>query len=964
MFDPNDNKNYYYATVEELNKNIRTNGTNFRILQHNIRGMNCLDKFERIEEFLTLYRGNIDIVVIGETWIREDHKQLYQIDGYRSIFSCRPDAIGGGLAMYVRSSITFDEIENHHESGYHHIHIRINMSGSPFNVHGVYRPPSFHSTAFLSKLEAIIAVQRSGSSSVVVGDMNIPVNLMNSNITREYTDLLNCYNFTVTNTIPTRPVSNNILDHVICSESVNCAVNETIPTEISDHSMVLSTFNLAKAYEIRTLEKTIINNSRLNEAFQVDVRSIPQGSAEERLVYVINLYNTLKNRFSRKVSVKARIKGYCPWMTFDLWKLIRIKQNILASCRRRPMENQPRELLQHISKKVQQVKIESKKRYYEHLFGQANQKELWRNVNHVMGRKKEDTGKIQLVVNGQLTSDGPTVANSFIQFFSTVGPQLASTIQSRKDINKYNTLNRVNASIFLRPATAQEVIIQIKELDSGKSCGPDGIPASFIKEHHWMFADLLKDVFNECISSGSFPEVLKVARVTPIFKTGNKTDVNNYRPISVLPIISKILEKLLVSRLAQFLHEHKVLYNYQYGFRTGSSTLTATSELVDDIYNAMDSQKMVGVLFLDLKKAFDTIDHHILLQKLDVCGIRGVANDLIQSYLSGRTQFACVNGVSSLRKPLTVGVPQGSNLGPLLFLIYINDLAKMELHGIPRLFADDTSLSYEEKDAEQIIRQMTEDMEKLQGFFAENLLSLNLSKTKYVIFHSSRLRVPPHSDVIVNSTSIDKVEYFKYLGLNLDATLTWNQHIAELRKCISSTCGLLWRISKFLPQKALITMYHAFVQSKLQYLVSIWGAAAKTRLKPLQATQNRCLKVVYKKPRRYHTVDLYCNANASILPIAALRELQCLSQIHNMLHNPRIHHNQILPQRAHSYQLRNPATFVINRPNTEAGKKSVAYYSKTCFNSLPPELKTERIGRKFKEQIKLRIRGRMSDYLL
>lgn len=226
------------------------------------------------------------------------------------------------------------------------------------------------------------------------------------------------------------------------------------------------------------------------------------------------------------------------------------------------------------------------------------------------------------------------------------------------------------------------------------------------------------------------------------------------------------------------------------------------------------------------------------------------------------------------------------------------------------------------------------------------------------------MRVPFHSDVVVDSIKIDKVEYFKYLGLNLDATLTWDQHIAELRRCISSTCGLLWRISTFLPLKPLLTMYHAFVQSKLQYLVSIWGAATKTRLKPLQVTQNRCLKIVYKKPRRFPTVDLYSGTNTSILPIAALRELQCLTQMHNMLHNPRIHHNQTLPQTAHRYQLRNAATFVISRSNTETGKKSVAYFSKTCFNSLPPELKAERIKKSFKRQIKLRIRSRISDYLL
>lgn len=251
---------------------------------------------------------------------------------------------------------------------------------------------------------------------------------------------------------------------------------------------------------------------------------------------------------------------------------------------------------------------------------------------------------------------------------------------------------------------------------------------------------------------------MKVARVVPVHKSGSKTDVNNYRPISILSVLSKLFEQLLADRVSSFLNDQKVIYDHQFGFRSGSSTWTAASELVDDIYRAIDTSNIAAVLFLDLKKAFDTIDHGVLLRKLEYYGIRGVANALFRSYLAGRTQYVSVNGAASSKRAITVGVPQGSNLGPLLFLLYINDLARLQLHGKPRLFADDTSVTYIATDPTRLLRLMKQDIQKLQSFFVENLLSLNLGKTNYMMFHSRRKKVDRHADLTVGGAVIEKVE--------------------------------------------------------------------------------------------------------------------------------------------------------------------------------------------------------------
>lgn len=927
--------------------------------------MNSLEKFDNIKEFLAVYSGEIDIVVIGETWVKDDRRQLYSIDGYKSTFSCRPESLGGGLAVFVRQSLIYDEILNEHICGFHHIHLRLAMNGSHFDVHAMYRPPSFDVAQYLSTLETVLSDARSGSSCIVVGDVNLPVNQPNNRAVEEYLSALRCYNFKVTNTFPTRPISSNILDHVVCSESLlNNVVNETIFSDISDHCFVLSTFQNPKIVNKRVLEKTIVNHAKLHEDFVDATRSLPTGSAEAKLQYIINLYQELKENCSRKITVQAKIKGSCPWMTFDLWKMIQIKDKILSRSRRHPLDTSLQEQLAHVSKMLQRTKEQAKRSYYSNLLRDPHPKNMWKILDQVLGRTFDEQQQIELEHCGRSVKDPKDVAEIFNEFFSGIGPQLASSITSRRDITKFGSLRPTRNSFFMRPTTKQEVIVEIKELDSSKSCGPDGIPATFLKTHYDFFAELLTDVFNEIIDTGLYPDFLKIARVIPIHKSGSKKDPNNYRPISVLSVFNKVLERLIVRRLTKFLEVTDALYHYQYGFRVGSNTLTATSELVDDIYDAMDKRKVVGVLFLDLKKAFDTIDHAVMLQKLDNYGIRGTANRLIQSYLSGRKQSVSVQKTTSAYRHMSVGVPQGSNLGPLLFLLYINDLPNLRLHGKPRLFADDTSISYIGTDANQIVDLMKQDLEKLEDFFSENLLSLNLAKTKYIIFHSPRLTVSRSHELVVNSTKIDEVDSFKYLGLTLDSTLSWSNHINTLQKAITTTCGVLWKVSKFLPSNQLLLLYHAFVQSRICYLVSIWGAASKTKLKTIQTTQNRCLKVIYKKPWLYPTVDLYTEAAFSILPVAALRDLQTLVQIQNLLHNPSALHNQSFPRTSHRYETRNPPALIISRPNTEYGKMSYSYYGRTKYNTLPISLRSERNPQRYKHHVTLWIKNHIANYII
>lgn len=370
---------------------------------------------------------------------------------------------------------------------------------------------------------------------------------------------------------------------------------------------------------------------------------------------------------------------------------------------------------------------------------------------------------------------------------------------------------------------------------------------------------------------------------------------------------------MLINRFIPFLKQHNVLYSFQYGFRQGSSTATATVELLDDIIKGIDEKQIVGALFLDLRKAFDTLNHAILLDKLEAYGIRGIANEIVRSYLQDRKQFVTIGDSQSSLKSSGVGVPQGSNIGPLLFLLYVNDLNRLQLKGTPRLFADDTALFYPHLDADAIVEHMTEDLSILSQYFSSNLLSLNVMKTKYMMFHSSRKIFQQRNQVLLNSSCIEQVSSFKYLGLMLDSTLSWANHIKNVEKKVSSLCGIMRRVSHFVSRRILLNFYFAHIHSRLSYLIIAWGRASKSSLKKLQTLQNRCLKTIFSKPFLFPTLQLYSDVSHNILPIHSLCKIQTLIFVHDTLHNNLFHHNIQLPSISHGYRTRRTHNLLQNR---------------------------------------------------
>ena len=308
----------------------------------------------------------------------------------------------------------------------------------------------------------------------------------------------------------------------------------------------------------------------------------------------------------------------------------------------------------------------------------------------------------------------------------------------------------------------------------------------------------------------TFPSLWKFGKASALFKKGDRCDPNNYRPITVLLTLSKILEKAVHNQLYFFLSDNKIITSKQFGFRPQLSTNTALTHFTDNVLLNMDSGRLTGAVFLDLSKAFDTVDHNLLLHKLKAVGLSEVTVNWFQSYLANRKQRTSVGDLDTLSvaPPITVGVPQGSILGPLLFLIYVNNLPPCQLASEIILYADDTVIYYSSTDMLHLESKLNSDLATIYNWFSSNLLTLNISKCNFVIFGNSRkLKLVNDVSLKVNSTAIDRSDSFKYLGVIINQTMSWSEHIDSISTKINQRIGMIKRIH-LLALLAKLTLYN------------------------------------------------------------------------------------------------------------------------------------------------------------
>ena len=402
----------------------------------------------------------------------------------------------------------------------------------------------------------------------------------------------------------------------------------------------------------------------------------------------------------------------------------------------------------------------------------------------------------------------------------------------------------------------------IHELKSSRSSGHDGLNSELLKLISNDISNALTIIVNQSIKSGIFPTKLKIAKVTPIYKKGCKKLQTNYRPISVLPTISKILERVISDQLTQYFYDHKLFSEQQYGYRKNSSTEIAALELIDRLVRQLDQRDIPINFYLDLSKAFDCINHKILATKLKHYGIRGVALNLISNYLLDRYQYVQIDDTVSQMRPLIKGVPQGSILGPLLFNVFTYDIIESSTKFNFIMYADDTTLNSTLKsfgdvtNLESLQHNISTELNNVVRWRDLNKLRLNVLKTKYMLFHMPQ-KVIPHLSFTIQDNVIDFVNSFNFLGITFDCHLTWKSHIRNLSIKLSRISGILHSLRNMFPVVILQKLYVSLVCPQLTYGLLAWGSKCDL----LITQQKRCLRSSNGKSRTAHTETLLKTMN-------------------------------------------------------------------------------------------------------
>ena len=426
-----------------------------------------------------------------------------------------------------------------------------------------------------------------------------------------------------------------------------------------------------------------------------------------------------------------------PWITSQLQREMR-KRDYLKQKAIREDNYQIWEQFKQARNHTNNLIKTAKREYFVNNFeiNKSNSKETWNLINQLSSRSSKKSVNISEIKTGTNVINTPTeLAETFNLHFSTVGKKLAAEIPN-ENMEPEAYMQCTQHRFSLKAPTVSTVYKLLENINVRKATGLDGVSNKLLKFAAHIVAPSLTEIFTTSINTGIFPTEWKTARVTPIFKKGKKKDLNNYRPISVIPTVAKILEKIVYEQLFSYFNDNNLLTSCQSGFRSFHSTLTALTEATNSWSVNIDNGLLNGVVFLDLKKAFDTIDHSIILRKLQFYGIEQESLRWFQSYLDDRKQVCCVNGHMSNSRSVSCGVPQGSNLGPLFFLIYINDLPTYLSTASPRMFADDTNVSLASSTLFELENVLNQELQSLDIWLRVNKLSLNIAKTEFMIIGS------------------------------------------------------------------------------------------------------------------------------------------------------------------------------------------------------------------------------------
>ena len=708
-----------YFLEDSFNQDLEgDNLENLSMFHVNIRSFQ--NKFSDLDCYLSLLKTKFKIIGISETWISESNYGLYEFDNYSHIAMYRNDKRGGGVSIFVHESILFSMRPNlkllNNLVEYVFVEVDKSVFKSKQNIiFGViYRPPDTNPVEFIDLFSEIMhKIKRENKLCYLMGDYNFDLLKNETHIpTSNFLELMYSCSFLPLIHKPTRVTKTTatLIDNIFTNDlQVNTnTMNGILLSNLSDHFPI---FHVVNNYCSELKDNTIIKRKICDEnvsLFKEKLSSYDWNNVfiqeDPQCAYDIfhDIYSTLYDACFPMVKIKLGRRNSKPWLSNELKNMIKQKNRLYKKNKQYPTyqrEFEYKKFRNSLSKRIHKAE----KMYYKNLIEEhkGNVKKFWQITKFILNRNKCTPLQTKFKYNDDIISDGDLVVEHFNNFFVNIGPSTASKIPASNISPTSYLRGNYENSFFSAPVTSNELQKLFDNLKDS-ACGWDNFDSKVIKYSSTEFINPFLHICNLSLEKGVFPRQLKIAKVIPLFKSGDDMLFSNYRPVSILPIFSKILERIMYNRLIIYIE--KMLNSNQFGFRKDHSAAMALMCLVDKISKAIENGEFVLGLFLDFSKAFDTVNYDILFMKLEHYGIRGCCLQWFKSYLIDRVQYVSYNNHDSSTKPVKCGVPQGSILGPLLFLIYVNDLSSVSSALLDIMFADDTNVFLIEKKTLTILK--------------------------------------------------------------------------------------------------------------------------------------------------------------------------------------------------------------------------------------------------------------------
>ena len=940
-----------YQTEQTFNNYVSQKGisnNNFSVFHLNIRSVpanlsSLLSDMENLDH-------RFSVIGLTETWLNPSNIDAYGIDGYNHIGITRSNQNGGGVSLFMSNEISYSELTEFTkvQEYIECLFLKINFKDIIYIIGIVYRPPNSDIEQFTETLNDILS-QISHLPCYIMGDYNL--DLLKHECHNPTEHFLNTmYSNSLIPLIykPTRETDSTatLIDNIFTNHyDVNDKLYQGIfLIDISDHYGIFHIMDKQCTTNDSSQLLRVINESRIEK--YKDCISNTDWTAlnvyENCETYYKHFIDKFKNIYDHVfpvIRVKKRYRNRLPWLTPGLKESIKHKNKL---SRKHPTAYNKMMYKDFRNKTTALLRITEKQYYQEQIIENKNNlRKTWVIIKQVMNKNKNSKICDKFTSGKNTITDPKTIANAFNNYFANVGATLASKIPDQGvDFSVY--MPPANEySLFLTPASENGVKCVIANLNDG-SPGKHGVTAKSLKTVSDAMATPITHLANMSFIQGVFPQDLKNALVCPIYKAKDPMVFSNYRPISLLSIFSKILERLMYHRLLKFLNKHKILNKFQFGFRNMHSTFMALITLLDNLRNALDSDNCAVGIFLDFQKAFDTVNHKILLGKLNCYGIRGIALDWFSSYLRNRSQTVVYNEQESEMKETLCGVPQGSILGPLLFLLYINDLPSVSKLFMPILFADDTNLFCNGPNLNELIEKINEELKLIYKWVNVNKLSLNIEKTNFMLFTPKNFSCLKET-VVIDNHPIKEVCHIKFLGVIIDNKLKWKDHIDYISKKIAKGIGVIIKARKVFDKTTLLSIYNSLILPYIGYCIHIWGNAYQTHLQKLHVLQNKIVRIIAGVPRRTSSDHLYCELNILKLKKLYLYAVGlCMYKYENDMLPELFKDMFIKVTDVHEHDTRNATTDQLYIPiyGTVRGQKSFKYAGVRTWNYILQNVNT------------------------